>query len=86
MVAPSSRQSVKQPLENSNMGGVTADGQMDHLNFAAKPVTATKKKAATKKNAFFSDSDSDEQDSKPVSVTKPQMLSPVEVVSLAAPA
>lgn len=45
------------------VGGVTSSGDMDHMNFAAKPVIATKKKAA-KKNVFFSDSD--EEDSKPV--------------------
>ena len=44
----------------SVVGGITADGQMDHLNFAEKPKTAVVKKAAAKKNAFFSDSDEDE--------------------------
>ena len=44
---------------------------MNHLNFADKPVTVVAKKATTKKNAFFSDSDEDEADSKPVAAAKP---------------
>ena len=52
---------------------MTIDGNMDHMNFAAKPVTAVPKKAAAKKNAFFSDSDEDsDQDTKPqAAVSKP---------------
>ena len=62
---PQARMSVKQ-ITVTAAGGVTADGQMDHMNFAEKPKTAVVKKAAAKKNVFFSDSDeSDEQDSKP---------------------
>lgn len=44
---------------------------MNHLNFADKPVTVVPKKAAAKKNVFFSDSDEDEVDSKPVAAAKP---------------
>ena len=45
---------------------------MDHDNFATKPTLAKPKKAAAKKQSFFSDSDedSDEQDSKPMSAAK----------------
>ena len=67
-------QVTRQPArqEVNNVGGVTADGQMDHMNFAAKPTTTVVKKAPAKKNVFFSDSDeSDEQDSKPQAVAKP---------------
>ena len=52
---------------------MTVDGKVDHSNFADKPVTTVAKKAATKKNVFFSDSDeSDEQDSKPL--PKPKVV------------
>lgn len=55
-------------VQNTTAGGVTLDGKVDHSNFADKPVTTVAKKAASKKNVFFSDSDESDE---PVS-TKPQ--------------
>jgi len=36
------------PVVMKEAGGVTFDGQMDHNNFADKPTTVMKKKAAKK--------------------------------------
>jgi len=44
MAAPASRPVVRQVVKLEEVGGVTADGQMNHLNFSGKPSTAAKKK------------------------------------------
>ena len=65
---------MKPMASSQDVGGVTIDGNMDHMNFAAKPVTTAPKKKAATKNAFFSDSDEDDddQDTKPqAAVSKP---------------
>lgn len=58
---------------------------MNHLNFADKPVTVVPKKAAAKKNVFFSDSDEDEVDSKPVAAAKPAFQQKAPPVTVAKP-
>ena len=53
---------MKSMAASQDVGGVTIDGNMDHMNFAAKPTTTVPKKKAATKNAFFSDSDEDDDD------------------------
>ena len=59
---------------------------MNHQNFGDKPVSVVQKKAVSKKNAFFSDSDeSDEQDKKPQAAAKPVVMNRAPPVTQAAP-
>ena len=69
--------------QTQEVGGITANGEMDHGNFVSKPTTTGKKKAA-KKNVFFSDSDEmsgSEEEEKP----KPAPAKPVVPMKKASP-